>query len=221
MADTFCLDEFISDNPLYKKALTLANHGKSAPYERLEFLGDRVLGVILADMLYHHFPQETEGDWAMRFTILAQEKTLAEIAKNIHLPALLKTNENELRHNSSILADVLEALIAAIYLDKGIDKASRFVRLLWNPFLNQSHQSIKDSKSALQEWAQKRKKMPVYETLSKTGPDHAPVFTIQVQIEGYGAAAAKASSKKEAQAKAAELLLDQLTNASTAGEKHA
>lgn len=204
------IQDFITPSPIYKRALTLANHGKAAPYERLEFLGDRVLGLMLADMLYHHFPQETEGDWAMRFTILAQEKTLAEIAKSVGVPALLETNEQELRQNSSILADVLEALIAAIYLDQGTNKAKTFVNTLWAPYLNQSHQSIKDSKSALQEWAQKHQKMPVYNVISRTGPDHAPTFVVEASVAGFGAQSAQGSSKKEASALAAKLLLEKL-----------
>ncbi len=205
------VDHVITDNPIYKRALTLANHGKSAPYERLEFLGDRVLGLILADMLYHHFPAENEGDWAMRFTLLAQEKTLAEIAKQIGLPKRLITTDNELRQNNSILSDVCEALIAALYLDQGLEKARQFVQTWWTPLLDRSHETIKDAKSALQEWAQKRQKMPQYTVISRIGPDHAPHFTIEVKIDGFGEAQAVGSSKKEAEQNAAKQLLTQLT----------
>ncbi len=205
------VDAFITDNPIYKRAFTLANHGKSAPYEHLEFLGDRVLGLILADMLYHHFPHETEGDWAMRFTLLAQEITLAEIAKQIGLPKRLITSDNTLRQNNSVLSDVCEALIAAIYLDQGIEKARYFVRTWWTPLLNRSHETIKDSKSALQEWAQKRQKMPQYTTLERKGPDHAPQFTVEVKINGFGETQAVGHSKKDAEQKAAKQLLDKLS----------
>ncbi len=205
------VDEIITNNPIYKRALTLANHGKSAPYERLEFLGDRVLGLILADMLYHHFPAENEGDWAMRFTLLAQEKTLAEIAKQIGLPKRLITQDNALRQNSSILADVCEAVIAALYLDQGLEKARQFVQTWWTPLLNRSHETIKDAKSALQEWAQKHQQMPQYTVINRIGPDHAPLFTIEAKIEGFGETQAVGPSKKEAEQNAAKQLLTQLT----------
>ncbi len=205
------VDAFITDNLIYKRALTLANHGKSAPYERLEFLGDRVLGLILADMLYHHFPKESEGDWAMRFTLLAQEGTLAEVAKKIGLPKRIITTENTLRLNNSILSDVCEALIAAVYLDQGIEKAKNFVHMWWTPLLNRSHDTIKDAKSALQEWAQKRQEMPQYTVISRKGPDHAPQFTVEVNINGFGQAQAVGHSKKDAEQKAAKQLLDSLS----------
>lgn len=205
------IEDFITGNPIYKRALTLANHGRKAPYERLEFLGDRVLGLILADMLYHYFPTETEGDWAMRFTILAQEKTLAEIARKIGIPEQLITPDEELRQNNSILSDVCEAVIAAIYLDQGLEKARRFIQTLWHPFLNQSHETIKDAKSALQEWAQKHKEMPQYTVLSREGPDHAPRFTVEVNIPNYASFRASGSSKKEAEQEAAKQLFSTLT----------
>lgn len=208
MSDTFKLEEFITDGAIYQKALTLANHGKTAPYEKLEFLGDRVLGLFVANLLYRHFKQETEGDWAMRFTILVREKTLADIARQIGLPQLIKTKENQLRNNDSILADVCEAVIAAIYLDKGYEKARQFVEILWTPLLNQPHQSIKDSKSALQELAHKHKTTPVYETLSKDGPDHAPIYTIKVTVPSLGETTATGNSKKAAMQTAAQQLLD-------------
>lgn len=210
-SSTLPVDQIITNNQIYKRALTLANHGKSAPYERLEFLGDRVLGLILADMLYHHFPAENEGDWAMRFTLLAQEKTLAEIAKQIGLPKRLITTDNALRQNNSILSDVCEALIAALYLDQGMEKARQFVQTWWTPLLNRSHETIKDAKSALQEWAQKHQKMPQYTVINRIGPDHAPLFTIEAKIDGFGKAQAVGSSKKEAEQNAAKQLLTQLT----------
>ena len=210
-SSTLPVDQIITNNPIYKRALTLANHGKSAPYERLEFLGDRVLGLILADMLYHHFPAENEGDWAMRFTLLAQEKTLAEIAKQIGLPKRLITQDNALRQNSSILADVCEAVIAALYLDQGLEKARQFVQTWWTPLLNRSHETIKDAKSALQEWAQKHQQMPQYTVINRIGPDHAPLFTIEAKIDGFGETQAVGSSKKEAEQNAAKQLLTQLT----------
>lgn len=211
MSIEFQLSDFIKDTPIYRKALTLANYGKSAPYERLEFLGDRVLGLYVANLLYRYFPKENEGDWAMRFTLLVREEMLAKIARQIGIPQLLRTKDNQLRDNNSILADVCEALIAAIYLDQGEKKARQFVEWLWTPYLEQSHETIKDSKSALQEWAQKKGKMPVYTELSRTGEDHCPTFVIQVEIDSYGQATGEGHSKKEAMKMAAQTLLDILT----------
>lgn len=211
MSLEFHLSDFIKDTPIYRKALTLANYGKSAPYERLEFLGDRVLGLYVANLLYRYFPKENEGAWAMRFTILVREETLAEIARQIGIPKLLRTKDNHLRDNNSILADVCEALIAAVYLDQGEKRARQFVELLWTPYLEQSQETIKDSKSALQEWAQKRGKMPVYTEISRTGEDHNPTFIMQVEIETYGKATGKGHSKKEAMKIASQTLLDELT----------
>ncbi len=198
-----------SDMPVvFKRALTLANHGKRAPYERLEFLGDRVLGLVIAEMLYRHFPNEHEGDWAMRFTLLVREETLAEVARKIGLPKLLITDEEPLRDNNSILADVTEALIAAAYLDLGMVKVKKFIEELWTPLLNRSHETIKDAKSALQEWSQREVRvLPVYNQLSKTGPDHAPHFVIEVSIAGVGSAIGAGTSKKEAMQTAAENML--------------
>ena len=114
------LNSLFKDKELLKKALSLSHHGKSAPYERLEFLGDRVLGLIVADMLYHTFPTEKEGELARRFTGLVREETLAHIAEQLKLGNLLITNENELRTNQSILADVCEAILGALYIDSGL-----------------------------------------------------------------------------------------------------
>ncbi len=200
-----------TESPLYERALTLANHRKKALYERLEFLGDRVLGLIVAEMLYRHFKNEQEGDWAMRFTLLVREETLAEVAKKIGLPAYLITEDNSMRENQSVLSDVMEALIAAIYLDQGIVKAKKFVENLWMPLLNRDHETIKDAKSALQEWSQSKVGiLPEYELIERTGPDHAPHFRVKVSIEGYGSQIGEGGSKKEATQVAAEKLLSAL-----------
>ncbi len=199
-----------SDMPvLFRRALTLANHGKRASYERLEFLGDRVLGMIVAEMLYRHFPKENEGDWAMRFTLLVREETLADVARQIGVPALLITDDEALRNNNSILADVMEALIAAAYMDLGIVKVKKFIEDLWTPLLNRSHETIKDAKSALQEITQRDLHiLPTYNQISKTGPDHAPHFVISVSIPKYGEVIGEGGSKKEAMQIAAEKMLE-------------
>ncbi len=198
-----------SDMPvLFRRALTLANRGKPASYERLEFLGDRVLGMVVAEMLYRHFPQENEGDWAMRFTLLVREETLADVARQIGIPPLLITDDVALRDNNSILADVMEALIAAAYLDLGIVKVKRFIEDLWRPLLNRSYETIKDAKSALQELTQRELRvLPEYTQISRTGPDHAPHFVIKVSVPKYGEATGEGHSKKEAMQAAAGNML--------------
>ena len=196
---------------LLRQALTLAHHGKTASYERLEFLGDRVLGLVVADMLYTHHPDENEGALARRFTELVREETLAEVAHTLSLPDLLITNENELRQNQSILADVCEALLGAIYLDQGLDTVKAFILSIWLPLMRQNKQAPKDPKSALQELAQKKGHLlPQYTVLKKTGPDHAPSFQIEVSIPHIGSAIGQGDSKKTAEQQAAKSLLEKL-----------
>lgn len=211
MNDTFLPTNLSQISPLYKKAFTLAHHNKKASYERLEFLGDRVLGLIIAELLYKHFPSEKEGTWAMRFTRLVCEQTLANIAREIGLPERLITQDDSLRDNNSILADVVEAFIAALYLDKGMASAKAFVQRYWLPLLLQPQDKIKDSKSALQEWAQKNKNcLPEYHLIACRGPDHAPQFEMEVRVADSFMVRAIGSSKKEAEQKAADELLKQL-----------
>lgn len=199
----------------FKKATTLAIGGKAATYERLEFLGDRVLGLVIADLLYKKFPLEKEGDWAVRFTALVKESTLAFISRQLKLDTCLITNEEQLRQNDSILADVCEAVLGVIYLEKGFSTVCSFVEQLWTPLLNEKMIAVKDAKTKLQEWAQKNKGViPVYTVLSKTGPDHSPSFEIEVSVPDVGSCVAKGSSKKEAMTNAAEKLLEKCPNKS-------
>lgn len=192
----------------FKKAVTLAIGGKVAAYERLEFLGDRVLGLVIADLLYQTFPFEKEGDWAIRFTSLVKEHTLAEVSKKIAIDKELVTNEDKLRQNESILADVCEAILGVIYLEKGLEAVKRFVLPLWSPYLNEKVMSVKDFKTQLQEWSQKNKGViPEYRVLSKTGPEHEPCFEVEVSVPDVGSAVAKGASKKEAMVLAAKELL--------------
>ncbi len=198
----------IKSSKNFKKAVTLAIGGKGAAYERLEFLGDRVLGLVIADLLYQKFPFEKEGDWAVRFTSLVKEHTLAEVSKKLELDKDLITNEEHLRQNESILADVCEAVLGVIYLEKGLDVVKIFVDPLWSPYLNEKVMSTKDYKTQLQEWCQKNKGIiPEYRVISKTGPDHDPCFEVEVFVPDVGVERAKGSSKKEAMTLAAKELL--------------
>lgn len=203
------IEKLFKNKSLFKKALTLANGTHGAAYEQLEFLGDRVLGLLIADMLYHRFPTEKEGAWAIRFTALVKEETLAEVSRRLGIPEVLVTHEDNLRQNSSILSDVCEALLGALYLDRGLETVKNFVTPLWMPFLTCEETSFKDPKSLLQEWSQQyAKEIPEYTVLSQSGPDHDPIFEVKVEVKGLGEAAAQGHSKKEAMRHAAELLLE-------------
>lgn len=198
------------DQKLLKEALQLSSGGKRPTYERLEFLGDRVIGLIVAEMLYQKFPKEEEGAMAKRFVALTREETLAEIARNIGLPDLIKTNQDTLRQNDSVLSDVCEAVVAALYLDQGLDAVRKFMKPLWEPILATEIQIPQDAKSELQEWCQKKyKELPTYELTDRSGPDHQPIFRIQVQIKKKKAFGT-GTSKKLAEQNAAETLLKEL-----------
>lgn len=205
------LKKLFHNQELLKQALTLSHHGKPAPYERLEFLGDRVLGLIVADMLYHTFGNEKEGELARRFTGLVREEALAQIAKKLGLGEMMITNEHELRNNHSILSDVCEAILGAMYLDSGLEAVRSFMEPIWTPLLHTDKKAPKDAKSSLQEWAQKNGyPLPVYTLLSKTGEEHTPVFTIQAEVIGIGQATGDGTNKKTAEQSAASNLLKQV-----------
>jgi ribonuclease III len=184
-------------------------------YERLEFLGDRVLGLVVAEMLWHRFPDEPEGMLTRRLTHLVRRETLARVAAAIGLGDYLTFSRAEraagAAANPAILADACEALIAAIYLDGGFDAASSFVHRFWEPLLAAMNGPPRDPKTTLQEWAQARGLgLPRYELVATAGPDHAPLFTVAASIAGNEAATATASSKRIAEAGAAAALLERL-----------
>ena len=185
-------------------------------YERLEFLGDRVLGLVIADHLWRHFEDEPEGDLTRRHAHLVRREALARVAETIGLGRYLVLSRAEAAAgaaaNPGILADACEALIAAIYIDGGLAAASAFVRQFWQPLIEEMVQPPRDPKTALQEWVQARGlALPVYELVATSGPDHAPLFTVTASVQGIDRANATASSKRVAEAKAAAVLLDRLT----------
>ena len=193
---------------LLKDALTLAHANKAATYERLEFLGDRVLGLIVADMLLAHHKTEKEGDIAKRFTALVREETLADLAKQLGIPDALITDTPELRDNASVLSDVMEALIAAIYKDSGFEEAKKFVQPLYESLIDKNIAPPVDAKTALQEWGHKHNiLLPVYKVISQTGPAHAPMFKVSVKMGKYDEVIAEGTSKKIAEQNAAETFL--------------
>ena len=183
-------------------------------YERLEFLGDRVLGLIVAELLWHRFPDEPEGLLTRRHTHLVRRETLARVAETIGLGRHLVLSRAEAAAggsaNPAILADACEAVIAAIYLDGGLDAAAMFVRRFWEPLIAAMDGPPRDPKTALQEWAQARGLgLPRYELVTTSGPDHAPLFTMTASVAG-DAATASAAAKRAAEAGAAAALLDRL-----------
>ncbi|MBO4519827.1 MAG: ribonuclease III [Alphaproteobacteria bacterium] len=193
---------------LLKQALTLGFENHFAGYERLEFLGDRVLGVIIADMLFRTFSKEPEGDLARRFTALTRAETLACVAKELQFELYLisAVPSNKPEPTTAVLSDICEAVIAALFLDGGLEAAKQFVARYWTPLMEKLSAPPVDSKTKLQEWAQARKlSLPVYAQISREGPDHNPVFIMQVSVEGFAPVSASGKSKREAsQAAAAE-----------------
>ena len=188
-------------------------------YERLEFLGDRVLGVVVADLLWRRFEDEPEGDLTRRLTHLVRREALARVAEAIELGSHLVLSRAETAagaaSNPGILADACEALIAAIFVDGGFAAASTFIRRLWEPLIEEMEEPPRDPKTALQEWAQARGSTPpTYELVSTSGPDHSPLFTVAASVAGGDRVTATASSKRLAEARAAAGLLDRLITGS-------
>ena len=184
-------------------------------YERLEFLGDRVLALVVAELLWRRFEGEPEGHLTRRHTHLVRRESLARVAEAIGLGRHLVLSRAEAAAgtmgNPGILADACEALIAAIFLDGGFEVASAFVRRFWEPLIEEMEGPPRDPKTALQEWAQARRlARPAYELVATSGPDHAPLFTVAASVEGGDRATATASSKRIAEARAAAMLLDRL-----------
>jgi ribonuclease-3 len=185
-------------------------------YERFEFLGDRVLGLVIADLLWRRFPHEPEGHLTRRHTHLVRREALARTAAAMGLGRHLLLSRAEVAAgaatNPGILADACEAVIAAIYLDGGLEAASTFVHRFWEPLVAEMEDPPRDPKTTLQEWAQARGlALPVYELVEASGPPHAPLFRIAASVKGHDRAVATASSKRLAEAKAAALLLERLT----------
>jgi ribonuclease-3 len=183
--------------------------------QRLEFLGDRVLGLVVAEMLHTEYPDESEGPLARRFAALVRRETLERIARDLHFGDYLILAKGEEdsggRENSANLADACEAVIAAIFVDGGYGAAARFIRQYWAAPMTGEKSPPRDAKSALQEWAQaEHGVLPVYRLISRDGPAHAPHFEIEVQVSDFPAAAASGGSKQAAEQAAAQILMHRL-----------
>lgn len=209
----------IAPSPRLEEALTHASASSaSRPHnERMEFLGDRVLGLIIADALHSAFPDASEGELAPRFNQLVRKETCARAAQQLGLGDLIRLGRSEHatggRRKTAVLGDGMEALIAALYLDHGLEATRGAVLRLWGPLIRAaaSEPAPQDAKTALQEWAQARGQTPpAYEVLERSGPDHAPVFTVAAKMKDGARAEGRAQSKRAAQQAAAAALLARL-----------
>lgn len=184
-------------------------------YQRLEFLGDAVLGIAVAEIVYTLYPRDNEGSLAKRHAALVRGESLAAIARSLGLGAFIKIpagSDESVRDNASNLEDICEALIGAVYLDGGLEPARAFIHKHWSELARGVHAAPKDAKTALQEWAQGLGlPLPVYTVISTTGPAHAPQFTLEVTVNAEGGkATASAASKRQAEQLAATELLAHL-----------
>jgi len=185
--------------------------------QRLEFLGDAILGAIVAKLLYDLYPGEKEGELARRHASLVRGETLTACARELELGKALHIGASETqsqgRNNASNLEDAMEALIGALYLDGGMQAAENFIIPRWTKIAQRSETPPKDAKTALQEWAQARSlPIPSYRMQDSTGPAHAPQFTIEVTLPGYPPAQATAHSKRVAEQAAAGALLERVSH---------
>jgi ribonuclease-3 len=200
---------------LLVEALTHPSMAAEADNQRLEFLGDRVLGLVIAEALIAADRSASEGALAPRLNALVRKETCAEIAAALDLGAALRMGRSEMltggRRKTAVLGDAMEAVIAAVYVDAGLDAARGLILRAWGPHLAAAGEVARDPKTALQEWAQARGLAPpAYLDLDREGPDHAPIFSVAARLADGREATAQAPSKRAAQQAAAEALLARL-----------
>ena len=207
-----------ADPSLILRALTHGSAGGRGHdhNQRLEFLGDRVLNLVIAEALFSADQGAAEGQLALRYNALVRKETCAEIAREIGLDQVLRIGRGEMRaggrRKAALLADAMEAVIAAVYLDAGLEAAREAVLRHWASRLAQAPEEVRDAKTALQEWAQGRgEALPAYVEIARDGPDHAPEFTIEALLEDGRSARARARSKRAAEQAAAAALLRDVT----------
>ena len=203
------------DPSILLQALTHGSRGGGGDNQRLEFLGDRVLGLVIAEALLEADPTADEGRIAPRFNTLVRRETCAEVAREIDLGAGLKLGRSEMigggRKKEALLADAMEAVIAAVYLDAGLEPARAMVLRLWGERVASAPKDARDAKSALQEWAQGRGLLPPdYVLISRDGPDHAPRFVIEARLSTGEVERAEGTTKRAAEHAAAAALLGRL-----------
>jgi len=201
------------DPELLRRALTHSSADAIISNERLEFLGDRVLGLVIAETLHDRYPDDTEGALALKLNALVRQEACARAADaaNIAGDLILAHSESSSggRRKAAILAGACEALIAALYLDGGLETARRFIDSYWAEQFGSLSEDMRDPKTALQEWAQARRggASPVYSMVRREGPDHAPLFVVQVAVTGQEPMTGEGRSKREAEQDAAKKLL--------------
>jgi ribonuclease III len=194
------------------EALTHPSVSGATDNQRLEFLGDRVLGLVIAEALLEEDRAAAEGELAPRLNALVRKETCAEVAREVDLGTAVRMGRSEMlsggRRKPALLGDAMEAVIAAVYLDGGIEAARALVLRLWGPRIAAARAQTRDAKTALQEWAQARgMPPPEYRDLARAGPDHAPVFSVEARLADGRTATGEAASKRAAQQAAAGALL--------------
>jgi ribonuclease III len=199
---------------LFERALTHSSHGEEN-YERLEFLGDRVLALVIADWLIDAHPRESEGKLSHRLSALVTREVCAEVARELSVVSHLKLGRQALDdgafQSGNVLGDVTEALIGALYLEGGLEAAARFIRKYWAERFELPSSPPRHPKALLQEWtAAKKRRPPDYRVVETSGPDHARRFTVTVSVKGIGEATGTGLSKQEAETAAAAALLEKL-----------
>ena len=204
------------DSELLVRALThisaLAGGSRAGSYQRLEFLGDHVLGLIISEMLFHAFPRGDEGELSRRLADLVRRETCADVARAINLGEAVRLGTSESnsggRSRTAILADVCEALVGAVFLDGGYAEATKLVERLWGERMRAPTRPLRDPKTMLQEWAQARGlPTPAYREVERTGPHHSPEFRIAVTLPEREPAEGRGRSKRVAEQAAAAAML--------------
>lgn len=205
------------DENLLTEALTHASHGQeqgAVDNERLEFLGDRVLGLLVAEQLIKMFPGAAEGALAVRLNALVRKEACAAIAKKLELDQFMWLGPSEQakrgKVNQNLQANAVEALLGALYIDGGLEATRPLFETYWLPLFENIPDEPRDAKSSLQEWAQGQGLgLPTYDIVKRTGPDHAPHFVVRANVDGKGSADGEGASKRKAEQAAATALLEQ------------
>lgn len=220
LGHSFHRPELLREALTHRSALQGRGHTRDSN-ERLEFMGDRVLGLLMAEWLAERFPREQEGDLGRRLAYLVSQPVLALVAEGVGLGAALSVAPGEARagvkRRATVLADALEAALGALYLDGGLDAARDFVRRAWEPAMSAQIEPPRDAKTRVQEWAQKyTRDLPIYRVSARSGPPHAPEFTVTVNVGGISGTGT-AGSKRQAEQLAAAALLDAMARTAPHG----
>ena len=199
---------------LLSQSLTHKSFDSENNNEKLEFLGDRVLGFVIAKKLLELYPKDNEGTLDKKLASLVNKKMCLEVCKTFELQKYIKTNmsnRNNYKIEGKIISDACEAIIGAIFIDQGVKVVEKFILDLWSNYIDNTLQNIVDSKTRLQEYSLKKfKKLPSYKVIENTGPRHKPIFKVQVKIKNNKATSGKGLSKKDAEQNAATQLLKNL-----------